>query len=99
MRRIPWPPPPDKKVDANRSGEASWVYLRRFEGDGTLSGRIWNTCCGCGMEHLIAFNVLRTPKGDWWLLKRCWDAAESYGWRNQHGKPMKRRKKGDRLTK
>ena len=91
-KRIDWPPKPYKPQDANVAGEPSWIYLRRFERDNALHGRIWTTCCGCGMEHLYVYSVLREPDGKWWMLKRAYDAGEARGWKNRH-KAKPRRKK------
>lgn len=75
MKNKIWPPKaykhgseaPDK--ESNIDGEGSWIYLRRFENDGTLKGRIWTSCCDCGLEHLYIYNVVRLKSGDWWLIK------------------------------
>lgn len=70
---------PGKKTNANTRGEPTWIFLRRFEIDRTLSGSLINECCNCGMEHLMTFNVLAGPNGGWWLIKRVYDNPDKPG--------------------
>ena len=57
---------------ANVEGEPTMIALRRFGNDQSLRGRVWNSCCNCGMEHLYVFEVFPDPKRPdvWWLNKR-----------------------------
>ncbi len=61
----------DSDGESNVDGESSWIYLRRFERDQSLRGRIWQTCCGCNLQHLFTFEVVHPPEG-WWLIKRAY---------------------------
>ena len=67
------------QADYNIDGEGSWIYLRRFEPDKALKGRIWNTCCNCGSEHLYTFEVVAQPNGEWWLIKRAYQNPDKPG--------------------
>jgi len=77
MKRIPWPPPPEKIVKergrtTSKEGQPMWVPLRRFDTDRTLRGNMHNACCDCGLDHLLTFEILRQDNGQWWLVKRAY---------------------------
>jgi hypothetical protein len=98
-RKVDWPPKAYKTQKQSVAGEPAWIYLRQFKGDSGPMGRLWETCCGCGMEHLFTYDVFRERSGKWWLIKRPYLAGESLGWRNQHrrarrkGKPAQHAKR------
>lgn len=65
---------------ANVDGESTWIYLRRFDVDRSLHGRLWNTCCTCGSEHLYVYQVVHEPQRDyWWLVKRAYQNPSKIG--------------------
>ena len=57
-------------VIQSRDGEPTLIPLRRWEYDKALHGQLWNACCGCGLEHLLTFEVFRDGDGRFWLAKR-----------------------------
>lgn len=88
MPRVLWPPRPRPKsfkkgLHHKVDGEPTWVWLKRFQYDHTLRGTLWNTCCGCGLQHLFTFEVVRQRNGEWWLIERAY----------RHDKPVKGRGK------
>lgn len=59
-----------------RDGEPNLIPLKRWENDRALHGQLWNGCCDCGLEHLLAFEVFRDHKGQFWLQKRAYRVAK-----------------------
>ena len=66
--------PAHKHQPCNVDGEACMIALKRFENDKALRGRIWNSCCDCGLEHLYVYEVFPDPtrRSVWWLNKRAY---------------------------
>lgn len=53
-----------------RDGEPTVIQLRRWENDRTLSADHRLVCCDCRLEHLMTYNVLRGPDGEFYLVVR-----------------------------
>jgi len=76
-RKILWPPSAErtkreKGRQVNHDGEATTVQLVRYLPDQSLRASIDNECCGCGLRHLMAFEVFRDAAGRFYLNKRSY---------------------------
>lgn len=84
MRRD-WKPALEKRkrdkagVIQSHDGEPTIIPLHRWENDKALHGQLWNGCCDCGLEHLLAFEIFRDAQGKFWLSKRAYRAPGTEG--------------------
>ena len=46
--------------------------LVKHASDRSLSTQEFNKCCDCGLIHLHTYNVIKTPDGNWFLVKRAY---------------------------
>jgi len=77
VKRSLWPPKFErvkriKDRQVNRDGQPTTVQLVRFAPDRALHASIDNECCGCGLRHLMAFEVFQDAAGRFYLNKRSY---------------------------
>jgi hypothetical protein len=79
MRVVPSQPEHADTDQRVVEGEPTIISLKRFARDRTLRGRLWNTCCDCGLTHLWTFEVFPDPEDRqyWWLNKRAYRPTEA----------------------
>lgn len=66
-----WPPAAIEEGKGEQklvSGQPVQVTLRRFAGDRALRGLEWTSCCGCGMTHLIVYELFADGESPRWYL-------------------------------
>ena len=53
-------------------GEPRFLVLTKHGNDRSLSTQEFSKCCDCGLTHLYTYNVIKTPDGNWYLVKRAY---------------------------
>ena len=76
-----WRPKPltalmKRNVRTMRDGEPNTLELHRYNTDRTLRTSVDNSCCDCGLRHLLVFEVFRDPTGKFFLNKRAYRLAK-----------------------
>jgi len=61
-----------RKIRTMRAGEPMDIRMVGFQGDEFLQSAEYNTCCGCGLRHLIVYE-LRKHDGEFVLTIRRWE--------------------------
>ena len=59
-------------VQMNHDGEPTTVQLKRWTPDRSMRATIDNSCCKCGLRHLLVFEVFQDASGRFYLNKRAW---------------------------
>jgi hypothetical protein len=77
-KKIVWPPRAERVKrerdgrQLNYDGQPTTVQLKRYDPDRALHAVIDNACCGCGLRHLMAFEVFQDSAGRFYLNKRSY---------------------------
>ena len=66
-------------VQWNADGDAFTIPLKRQRNDRSVRGEELLTCCGCGLTHLLLFEVFRDSDGDYLLTKRAYRLGKRKG--------------------
>ena len=65
--------PKEANADIQSHDGEIWMYpLANHANDRTMSTHDVTKCCDCGLTHLHTYNVMKTPDGLWWLVKRAY---------------------------
>ena len=75
-RKILWPPMQDEGHPTKLTdGESVVRVLRRWPNDKAASTSVTETCCDCGLQHLVHFGVFLHDR-DFYLVRRYWRLNE-----------------------
>lgn len=53
-----------------QDGEPTLLRLHRGINDRGLHASEWQACCGCGLRHLMVYEMFLTPNGKYWMNAR-----------------------------
>jgi hypothetical protein len=72
---LPEPLPIERTKDGNRhmhNGQPAFFIMEREAGEDMLRADQRVVCCDCGLDHLMSYEVFRTPKGRYVLAVRAY---------------------------